>query len=90
MKNTLRVSIGTLILALAGTATADGVKFTDPTGDDKGPGNYTYPTDAVYTQGAFDLVEFEVTGGDRPELQRRRSTTASPIPGAWASASRRR
>jgi len=68
MKNTLRISIGTLILALAGTAAADGVKFTDPTGDDKGPGGYTYPTDAVYTQGSFDLVEFEVTGGDNPSF----------------------
>ncbi len=68
MMNTLRVTIGTLLLALAGTAVADGVKFTDPTGDDKGPGNYTYPTDAVYTQGSFDLVEFEVTGGDSPSF----------------------
>ncbi len=47
-------------LALADAAYADGVKFMDPTGDDKGPGNYVYPTDAVYTAGSFDLVEFEV------------------------------
>ncbi len=68
MKNTLRISIGTLLLALAGAASADGVKFTDPTGDDKGPGMYVYPTDAVYSQGSFDLVEFEVTGGDNPSF----------------------
>ena len=56
-----RVSISALAvgLALAGAAQAEGVKFMDPTGDDKGPGGYTYPTDGVYTAGSFDLVEFE-------------------------------
>ena len=34
------------------------VEFTDPRGDDKGPGNYTYPTDAVYKAGSFDLLKF--------------------------------
>jgi len=66
-----RVSICALAvgLALAGAARADGVKFTDPVGDDKGPGNYTYPTDGVYTPGSFDLIEFEVTGGDSPDFK---------------------
>jgi carbohydrate-binding DOMON domain-containing protein len=66
-----RVSICALAvgLALAGAARAEGVKFMDPTGDDKGPGNYTYPTDGVYTPGSFDLVEFEVTGGDNPDFK---------------------
>ena len=66
-----RVSVCALAvgLALAGAARADGVKFTDPVGDDKGPGNYTYPTDSVYTKGSFDLVEFEVTGGDSPDFK---------------------
>jgi carbohydrate-binding DOMON domain-containing protein len=55
--------------AVAGVARAEGVKFMDPTGDDKGPGTYVYPTDAVYTAGSFDLTEFEVTGGDSPDFK---------------------
>ncbi len=34
-------------LLLASAATAQKVSFKDPTGDDNGPGTYTYPTDAV-------------------------------------------
>ncbi len=56
-------------VALAGFARAEGVTFHDPTGDDKGPGTYTYPTDSVYSAGSFDLIEFEVTGGDNPEFK---------------------
>lgn len=36
------------------------VTLSDPTGDDNGPGEYTYPTDAVYKPGAFDITEFKV------------------------------
>ena len=32
------------------------ITFTDPTGDDKGPGKYAYPTDAPYKPGSFDLT----------------------------------
>lgn len=32
------------------------VDFRDPKGDDVGPGLYTYPTDAAYTKGSFDLL----------------------------------
>jgi carbohydrate-binding DOMON domain-containing protein len=52
-------------VALAsGSALAEKVVIKDATGDDNGPGNYTYPTDAVYTAGSFDLKEFtlEVKG----------------------------
>jgi len=45
----------------AGNVLAAGVEFKDPTGDDKGPGNYTYPTDAVYKPGSFDLTRLSVT-----------------------------
>jgi alpha-amylase/alpha-mannosidase (GH57 family) len=31
----------------------------DPSGDDHGPGSYTYPTDEVFTAGSYDLVGFE-------------------------------
>jgi carbohydrate-binding DOMON domain-containing protein len=57
------------ILALAAVfvavaAAGQTVGFKDPTGDDFGPGNYTYPTDTVYKAGSFDLTTFalEVAG----------------------------
>jgi len=45
----------------AGSAIAGAVSFTDPTGDDNGPGNYVYPTDQVYKRGSFDLTKLSVT-----------------------------
>src|SRR5690606_1297444 len=33
-----------------------GVLLLDPSGDDNGPGTYTYPSNAVYEKGSFDLV----------------------------------
>ena len=42
--------------ALAGTK----VTIKDAKGDDFGPGEYVYPTDAVYVPGSFDLIEFEL------------------------------
>jgi carbohydrate-binding DOMON domain-containing protein len=72
MKTSARISSICAVavgLALAGATRADGVKFMDPTGDDKGPGTYTYPTDGAYTPGSFDLVEFEVTSGDSPDFR---------------------
>lgn len=48
-----------LALTLAAvSAFAQTVSLKDPTGDDDGPGTYTYPTDAVYTRGSFDLTSF--------------------------------
>ena len=45
------------------------VTLSDPTGDDNGPGEYTYPTDAVYKAGAFDITEFKVVPkGDQVEF----------------------
>ena len=32
----------------------------DQTGDDDGPGNYTYPTDEDYADGAFDLTSVDI------------------------------
>ena len=33
---------------------------TDPNGDDNGPGNYAYPTNAAFHAGAFDIQRFQV------------------------------
>jgi carbohydrate-binding DOMON domain-containing protein len=55
-----------LLALLAVPALGQSVSFSDPTGDDNGPGEYVYPTDAVYTRGSFDLTGLEVTAkGDR-------------------------
>jgi len=45
-------------LVLFGATAAQAVEFTDARGDDKGPGNYTYPTDGVYKAGSFDITKF--------------------------------
>ncbi len=58
-KTTIAICVASL-LALSATA-AQAVTFTDPKGDDKGPGTYTYPTDSVYKPGSFDLTKLSVT-----------------------------
>jgi hypothetical protein len=50
------IAVASLVAFGAGAAQA--VEFTDPKGDDKGPGNYTYPTDGVYKAGSFDITKF--------------------------------
>jgi len=39
-----------------GLAFGQEVSFKDPTGDDNGPGKYTYPTDGAYVPGSFDIT----------------------------------
>ncbi len=65
--------------------TADGgFTFADPTGDDDGPGTYTYPTDAVYKPGSFDVTELQVVPkGNQVEL---RITVKTRIEDPWDSA----
>jgi carbohydrate-binding DOMON domain-containing protein len=58
-KFSMHVLAAAALLAFGGAATA--VEFTDPRGDDKGPGSYTYPTDAVYKAGSFDITKFTAT-----------------------------
>ena len=56
-------------LALAAVATAQEVSFKDPTGDDNGPGKYTYPTDPVYKPGSFDITSFTLkVHGDKTDV----------------------
>jgi hypothetical protein len=45
------------------TAVAFGTRiggFTDPAGDDNGPGTYVYPTNGAFNPGAFDLTGLDV------------------------------
>jgi carbohydrate-binding DOMON domain-containing protein len=55
------VALAVAATLAAGSAFAGTVVFTDPTGDDNGPGKYTYPTDQVYKPGSFDLTKLSVT-----------------------------
>ena len=50
-----------ITMLIGGVAWAGDVSLSDPTGDDNGPGEYVYPTDAVYTPGSFDLTSLEVS-----------------------------
>ncbi len=56
----LRFAAAVLAALVASATVAQEVVFKDPTGDDKGPGNYTYPTDGVYKAGSFDLTQLKV------------------------------
>lgn len=69
------------LLLLAGTASAQKVSFKDPTGDDNGPGNYTYPTDSVYKRGSFDITGFDVEAkGNKVDFD---VTFNSPLDDPW-------
>lgn len=68
-KQLTSVCAGVLVSLFATAAIAGNAKFSDPKGDDKGPGSYTYPTDAVYKKGSFDLREFNAKlNGDEVEF----------------------
>lgn len=66
-----RIAVLTLAASLATVPAlaADKVSLKDPTGDDKGPGKYVYPTDPVYKPGSFDLTGFTLDkGGNKTDL----------------------
>ncbi|MBI5067726.1 MAG: hypothetical protein HZB56_05755 [Deltaproteobacteria bacterium] len=67
-----------------GCSPEGGFTFADPAGDDDGPGTYTYPTDAVYKPGSFDVTELQVVPkGGQVEI---RVTVKSRIEDPWDSA----
>jgi carbohydrate-binding DOMON domain-containing protein len=71
-KTFLRCLLAAALLASASARAEEPgtITITDPTGDDDGPGTYTYPTDAVYKPGSFDLTEFKVIPhGDTVEFR---------------------
>ncbi|HET90754.1 MAG TPA: glycoside hydrolase, partial [Chloroflexi bacterium] len=63
--------------------TTEVLKVTDPEGDDYGPGTYTYPTDAVFQPGAFDITSFSV-GHDEMNIVFR-LTLRGPLQNVWNS-----
>lgn len=80
MKLTMHALAVATLLAF-GTGAAQAVEFTDPKGDDNGPGNYTYPTDTVYRPGSFDLTKFQASKkGDQVEFS---VDVNSPLEDPW-------
>ncbi len=63
--------------------TTEILAVTDPLGDDHGPGSYTYPQDAVFQPGAFDVETFSV-GYDEENIIFR-LTLAGPLENVWNS-----
>lgn len=55
----------------------------DPTGDDFGPGTYTYPTDTVFEQGVFDITQFQVAQDEESVVFR--FDLAGPLTNPWGS-----
>lgn len=55
----------------------------DPEGDDYGPGAYTYPTDAVFNAGNFDVTNFQV-GYDENNVVFR-FAVRGPVDNVWDS-----
>ena len=60
MNNRKNILLAAALSITSTSALAGNVSFTDPKGDDNGPGTYTYPTDPVYKKGSFDLTEMTV------------------------------
>jgi carbohydrate-binding DOMON domain-containing protein len=78
----LALALATLPL-LAWAASGLTLGFSDPAGDDFGPGTYSYPTDPVYTPKSFDLRKLEVIdGGDTVTF---RVTVGANIADPWNS-----
>jgi hypothetical protein len=63
--------------------TTEVLEITDPEDDDHGPGDYVYPTAAVFQPGAFDLTSFSV-GYDETNIVFR-LTLAGPLENVWDS-----
>ena len=57
----------------------------DPTGDDHGPGSYTYPTDAVFKKGVFDLEDVKIFVDPDNQALVTRFDVAGPVDNPWGS-----
>ncbi|MCA9991721.1 MAG: hypothetical protein KDE29_12055 [Anaerolineales bacterium] len=56
-------------------------EVNDPAGDDHGPGSYTYPQDGVFSNGNFDIVNFQV-GYDEENIVFK-FTMNGPVDNPW-------
>ena len=57
--------------------------ISDPEGDDHGPGTYTYPQDAVFNAGNFDILNFQV--GEDDENIVFKFIVRGPLDNPWGS-----
>ena len=81
MRKKLWIYAAALVL-VAGSALAQTVTFKDPVGDDNGPGTYSYPTDAVYKRGSFDITGFQLKeNGAKTDVS---VTTNSSLEDPWS------
>jgi alpha-amylase/alpha-mannosidase (GH57 family) len=71
-----------IVLPDLGTSTTI-VEVNDPSGDDHGPGTYTYPTDPVFNSQAFDLKSFTVAFDEKNMIFK--FTFFGPVPNPWGS-----
>ncbi len=72
-------------LLISATSSAASITLKDPKGDDDGPGTYTYPTDAVYTAGSFDMTQVRIRQkGKNVEFK---VSIVAPIEDPWNSKS---
>ena len=70
MRPFLRTSALFGALFLASTALAGDLVFSDPKGDDDGPGTYTYPSSSEYVSGSFDITKVEIKDkGDKVQIK---------------------
>jgi alpha-amylase/alpha-mannosidase (GH57 family) len=82
--NTLLPSQGPaqIVLPDLGTATLL-LEVDDPAGDDHGPGSYTYPTDAVFVEKAYDIKNFSIAVDDKSMVFK--FVFNGPVPNPWGS-----
>jgi alpha-amylase/alpha-mannosidase (GH57 family) len=59
------------------------LNIDDPSNDDRGPGTYTYPSDAVFAGGNYDILNFQV-GYDADNVVFK-FTMRGPVENAWGS-----
>ncbi len=77
------ITLGLIALLAPALAWGDDITFKDPRGDDKGPGTYVYPTNAVYKSGSFDILEVKLKdAGADVEVS---VTVAAKIEDPWDS-----
>lgn len=60
------------------------VSIEDKSGDDNGPGTYTYPTDKVFVPGCFDLTKFQIV--DNGSAYEFKFTIATDFKNEWKNA----
>lgn len=72
-------------MSLGSAVSASTLSYSDPSGDDFGPGSYTYPKNSAYTPGSFDLRKVEVKA--RSSKVEIKVTLGAPIEDPWDSRS---